>query len=157
LWRASSDTPELLQKGIYTQETAGDVDAALQIYRQVTASAPAQSSVAAEAQFRIAEALLQKGDLNGAATEFGILSSRYSLHQDLIARMARGLQGAHSEATGFVRDGRYRNGRTGVEFPVPSAWKITYNGPSSGDGDMVGLSDGSSGSGINERVLGWFL
>ena len=30
---------ELLQKGIYTQETAGDLDAAIQIYRQVISSA----------------------------------------------------------------------------------------------------------------------
>src|SRR5947209_16155909 len=64
---------ELLQKGIYMQEAAGDVDGAVQIYRQITASAAPQSQLAAQAQFRIAEILLQKGDLQGAATEFSVL------------------------------------------------------------------------------------
>jgi hypothetical protein len=30
---------ELLQKGIYTQETVGNIDAAIQIYRQVASTA----------------------------------------------------------------------------------------------------------------------
>lgn len=144
----AAQTPaELLQKGIYTQETAGDLDGAIQIYRQITASAPSQSPVAAQAQFRIAEVLLHKGDLNGAALEFTILATRYSEHQALIAKMANRLGGAHIQETGrpagILRDGRYRNKRTGLEFPVPASWKVTYDGPSSDNGDMVGLSDGS--------------
>src|SRR2546430_2216182 len=85
---------ELLQKGIYLQETAGDLDGALQIYRQITEASPSgASAVAAQAQYRIAEALLEKGDLNGAATEFNKLAVRYSEHQALIAKMARRLSG----------------------------------------------------------------
>jgi hypothetical protein len=143
--RCAAQTPaELLQKGIYTQETAGDPNGALQIYRQITAAAPLQSPVAAQAQFRIAELLLQKGDLKGAASEFSVLAGRYSEHQALIARMAGHLRGVQNQATGVVLDGRYRHERTGLEFPVPAAWKTTCNSPSSDGGDMVGLSDGSS-------------
>jgi hypothetical protein len=139
-----AQTPaELLQKGIYTQETAGDSEGALQIYRQITASAPAQSPVAAQAQFRIAEVLLQKGDLHGAALEFNILATRYSEHQALIAKMASRLRGVHDQPTGTVRDARYRNNRTGLELPVPAPWKVKYDGPSSDNGDMVVVSDGS--------------
>lgn len=145
----AAQTPgELLQKGIYTQETAGDLDGAIQIYRQITASAPSQSPVAAQAQFRIAEVLLKKGDLNGAALEFSILATRYSEHTALIAKMANRLGGIsarmQSQPAGIVQNGRYRNKRTGLEFPVPASWKATYDGPSSDDGDMVGVSDGSS-------------
>jgi hypothetical protein len=144
-FHCAAQTPaELLQKGIYTQETAGDPDGALQIYRQITASAPTQSPVAAQAQFRIAEVLLQKGDLNGAALEFNILATRFSEHQALIAKMASRLRGVFNQPAGIVRDGRYRNKRTGLEFPVQAPWKATYDGPSSDNGDMVGLSDGSS-------------
>lgn len=144
-FHCSAQTPaELLQKGIYTQETAGDADGALQIYRQITASAPYQSPVAAQAQFRVAEVLLQKGDLHGAAIEFNILATRYSEHQALIAKMARRLRGVDTQPTGIVRDSRYRNQRTGLEFPVSAPWKTTYDGPSSDGGDMVGVSDGSS-------------
>src|SRR5215468_11223475 len=90
----SAQTPaELLQKGVYTQETAGDLDGALRIYRQIAASTVSQSPVAAQAQFRIVEVLLQKGDLNGAAMEFGTLANRFSDQQELIAKMARRLRG----------------------------------------------------------------
>lgn len=139
-----AQTPaELLQKGIYTQETAGDPDGAVQIYRQITVSAPSQSPVAAQAQFRIAEILLQKGDLNGAAMEFNILATRYSEYQALIAKMAGRLGGVQNHAAGTIRDGRYRNNRTGLELLVAAPWKTTYDGESSDNGDMVGLSDGS--------------
>jgi len=139
-----AQTPaELLQKGIYTQDTAGDLDGAIQIYRQVTASTPSQSPEAAQAQFRIADAMLQKGDLSGAATEFGILASRYSEQQALISKMAARLGAIANQPVGTVRDGRYRNNRTGLELPVAAPWKVTYNGLSSDNGDMVGLTDGS--------------
>jgi hypothetical protein len=135
---------ELLQKAIYTQETAGDSEGAIQIYRQITAAAAQQSPVAAEAQFRIAELLLQKGDLNGAATEFNILASRYSDHQALIAKMAGRIRGVQDRPSGAIHDGRYRDSRTGLEFPVPAGWKMTYNTPTDSDnGNMVGFSDGS--------------
>jgi hypothetical protein len=135
---------ELMEKAIYTQETAGDLDGAIQIYRQITASAPSQSPLGAQAQFRIAEALLQKGDLTGAATEFSILATRYSEHQALIAKMATRLGGVQNQPAGIVQNGRYRNKRTGLEFPIPASWKTSYDGASSDDGDMVGVTDGSS-------------
>ncbi len=79
---------ELLQKGIYTQETAGDLDGAIQIYRQIVGSAPAQHEIAAEAQYRLAQALVRKGDLTGAALEFQKLARDYSEYQALISRMS---------------------------------------------------------------------
>ena len=146
-FRCPAQTPaELLQKGIYAQETAGDLDGALQIYRQVTASSVAQSPAAAQAQFRIAEIMLQKGDLNSAAMEFTTLAIRYSEHQALIAKMASRLRVASirvSPAAGSVQNGRYHNKKTGLEFPVSDPWRTTYDGPSSDDGDMVGVTDGS--------------
>jgi tetratricopeptide (TPR) repeat protein len=85
---SAQSASELLQKGIYTQETAGDLDGAIQIYRQIVASGPAQHEIAAEAQYRMAEALVRKGDLTGAALEFQKLARDYSEYQALISRMA---------------------------------------------------------------------
>src|SRR5580658_2222335 len=79
---------ELLQKGIYTQETAGDLDGAIQIYRQIVGSSPAQHEIAAEAQYRLAQALVRKGDLTGAALEFQKLARDYSEYQALISRLS---------------------------------------------------------------------
>ena len=85
---SAQSASELLQKGIYTQETAGDLDGAIQIFREIVSSAPAQHEIAAEAQYRLAQALVRKGDLTGAALEFQKLARDYSEYQALISRMA---------------------------------------------------------------------
>jgi len=79
---------ELLQKGIFAQETEGNLDNAILLYRQIVNSAPTQRDLAAQAQYRLAQALLQKGDLNLAATEFGKLARDYSDYKNLVSNMA---------------------------------------------------------------------
>lgn len=80
---------ELLQKGIYTQETEGKLDDAIQIYRQIVNSAPNPREIGAQAQYRLAQALLQKGDTNGAAQEFSRLARDYSEYSGVISQLAR--------------------------------------------------------------------
>jgi hypothetical protein len=86
---------ELLQKGIYTQQTIGDVDAAIQIYRQVIASAGSRRALAAHAQMQIVAALLQKGDPDGARREFNALVRRYSDQKEIIASIRARLEASH--------------------------------------------------------------
>src|SRR4030095_2084063 len=50
----------LLQKGIFTEDTLGDLDAAIQIYRQVLATHSVPRSIEEQAQLRLAETLRQK-------------------------------------------------------------------------------------------------
>ena len=52
---------ELLQKGIYTQETLGDLDGAIRLYRQALALSSGARSYAAQAQYRLAICLEKKG------------------------------------------------------------------------------------------------
>jgi tetratricopeptide (TPR) repeat protein len=80
---------ELLQKGIYAQETEGKLDDAIQIYRQIVNSAPNPREIGAQAQYRLAQALLQKGDTNGAAQEFSRLARDYSEYSGVITQLAR--------------------------------------------------------------------
>jgi tetratricopeptide (TPR) repeat protein len=80
---------ELLQKGIYAQETEGKLDDAIQIYRQIVNSAPNPREIGAQAQYRLAQALLQKGDTNGAAQEFARLARDYSEYSGVISQLAR--------------------------------------------------------------------
>src|ERR1035438_4046922 len=44
---------ELLEQGIYSEETKGDVDAALKLYQQVVTEAKAGLAVTAQAQYRV--------------------------------------------------------------------------------------------------------
>ena len=86
---AAQTAAELLQKGIYAQETEGKLDDAIQIYRQIVNSAPNPREVGAQAQYRLAQALLQKGDTNGAAQEFARLARDYSEYSSVISQLAR--------------------------------------------------------------------
>jgi TonB family protein len=92
---------EELQKGIFTQETAGDLDGAIGIYRQIVDTGSTPREIAAQAQYRLGEALLEKGDLAGAAAEFDKLSRSYPDYGSMIgnlATMARAGRGARSGA-----------------------------------------------------------
>jgi Family of unknown function (DUF6152) len=88
---------ELLQKGIYTQETAGDLDGAIAIYRQIVNSGSSPRDVAAQAQYRLAQTLLQKGDLPNGAQEFTNLSRNYADYGKLVSSLAS--QAGRSDGT----------------------------------------------------------
>src|SRR6516162_3338030 len=114
-------TAELLQKGIYAQETEGNLDNAILIYRQIVNSAPTQRDLAAQAQYRLAQALLQKGDLTTASKEFERLARDYADQSNLVSSLAppllppgtgrscggaRGPAGAQAEAQQKLQDAR---------------------------------------------------
>jgi hypothetical protein len=83
---AGQTSAELLQKGIYTQETVGDLDTAIRIYRQVVASASESRALGAQAQFRLAVCLLKKGDRAAAAKAFEQLIQDYPEQKELVAQ-----------------------------------------------------------------------
>jgi hypothetical protein len=76
---------ELLQRGIYAQETAGDLDGAIKIFRQIVDSHPQQREIGAQAQYRLGMTLLAKGDSNGASQEIQRLGWDYPDYNALIA------------------------------------------------------------------------
>lgn len=139
---------EQLQKGIYAQQTEGDLDGAIRIFRQVIASNPAQRSYGAQAQMHLAQALLQKGDLEAAAQEFATLSANYPEFREMIADMAGRMEGAGKQrvfslGTVMLSQGdpdRYRHNVTGVELTAPTGWSLEGDNESSGGGQMVRFS-----------------
>ena len=60
---AAASPSELLEQGIYSEETKGDVDAALKLYQQVVTEAKAGQAVAAQAQYRLGVCYLQEEEL----------------------------------------------------------------------------------------------
>src|ERR1039457_6582267 len=67
---SAQSAADLLQKGIYAQETLGDLDGAVQSYRQVLTSYPANKQIAAQAQYQLVLCMGQKGDRAAASREF---------------------------------------------------------------------------------------
>ncbi|HEX8296330.1 MAG TPA: tetratricopeptide repeat protein [Chthoniobacteraceae bacterium] len=57
---AAASPSDLLEKGIYAEETKGDLDAAIAIYQQLTTEVKASQSLAAQAQWRLGLCLLKK-------------------------------------------------------------------------------------------------
>lgn len=52
---------ELLEKGIYTEETVGDLDAAIKIYEKIVDEDQANRKLVAEAQLRLGQCLMKQG------------------------------------------------------------------------------------------------
>ena len=145
---AAQTAAELMQRGIYTQETAGDADGAIQIYRQVIGSAGVPRAVAAQAQAHVVGALLQKGDLAGAGQQFGELARDYADQENMVSSTARRLRAIAENGPGLVlgsfQNGRYRHYWTGVEFTLPPDWSFRSQKPQPDGGDVVDLADSGS-------------
>ncbi len=85
--RAESASPsELLEKGIYAEETKGDLDGAIAIYQQLIADTKANQSLAAQAQFRLGECLVKKNHNVEATAAFQKLIHDYPNEKELIAQ-----------------------------------------------------------------------
>ena len=67
--QSSEPAAMLLEKGIYSEETAGDLDAAMAIYKQIVADFAAERPAVAQAQYRLAMCLLKKGDKKAAEVQ----------------------------------------------------------------------------------------
>jgi hypothetical protein len=155
---------ELLQKGIYTQQTAGDVDGAVKIYQQVIGMAGVDHAIAARAQMQIVTAFLQKGDLPRAARELTTLRLNYGDQKEVVAAAVTAAQLAALTPSarpttvvqttplaphltkGTLENGVYHHTATGTEIRVPTGWSITGDAFSSGGGECVLLNDSSGQS-----------
>ena len=84
---ATSPSPsELLEKGIYNEETKGDLDSAITIYQQVVAEANANQSLAAQAQLRLGQCYLKKGRTTEATAAFEKLIHDFPNEKEFVAK-----------------------------------------------------------------------
>ena len=77
---------ELLEKGIYTEETVGDLDAAIEIYQKILADAAAQRPFVARARFRLGQCLLKQGKKKEATEAFRKLIKDFPDQKKLVAK-----------------------------------------------------------------------
>jgi hypothetical protein len=79
---------EQLRKGIFAQESQGKIDDAINIYRQLANSTLTPREIAAQAQYRLSQSLLQKGDIANATREMERLERDFSEYRNLISSLA---------------------------------------------------------------------
>jgi Protein of unknown function (DUF3108)/Tetratricopeptide repeat len=92
--RGDSTSPsELLEKGIYAEETKGDIEGAITIYQQLVADAKANQSLAAKAHLRLGQCLLKKNRQQDAMAAFEKLIHDFPNEKELIAKAREYLPG----------------------------------------------------------------
>ena len=76
----------LLEKGIYLEETAGDLDAAVKVYQKVVEQAAAGRKYAAEAQYRLGSCYLKQKKIDLAVETLRGLAQLYPDQKELLAK-----------------------------------------------------------------------
>ena len=77
---------EMLEKGIYAEETKGDIDGAIKIYEQVVSEGKSARAFAAQAQFRIGLCYQKKQQAALAREAFIKLAEAFPEQKDLLAK-----------------------------------------------------------------------
>jgi tetratricopeptide (TPR) repeat protein len=90
----SEPVSELLEKAIYKEESAGDLDAAIQIYQQIIQQAEANRHAVAEAHYRLGMCLIKKGEKEKGGEILTKLVEGYPEEKDLVKKAHEQLQPA---------------------------------------------------------------
>ena len=85
---------ELLEKGIYSEETKGDLDAAVKLYEQIVAEGKGGQAVAAQAQYRLGVCYYKQKNYTQATAAFEKLAKDYPEQKELVALAREYLAGA---------------------------------------------------------------
>jgi hypothetical protein len=92
--RCESPSPsQLLEKGIYAEETKGDIEGAITIYQQLVTEGKANQTLAAKAQLRLGQCLLKKNRKSEAMAAFENLIRDFPDEKESIAKAREYLPG----------------------------------------------------------------
>ena len=120
--KAAESLSVLLQKGIFAEETEGNLDAAIQIYEGIVKEADANRSVVAQAQYRLGVCQLKLGKMNDAEAAFHKLTKHFADQIDVATKareklaemgksassvIVRQIWSGPEAAGGISRNGRY--------------------------------------------------
>ncbi|GMU25053.1 MAG: hypothetical protein AMXMBFR13_51240 [Phycisphaerae bacterium] len=74
---------DLLEKAAFQEQTAGNLDAAIGLYRQILEQEKARRPLIAQAHFRLGMCLAKKGEKAAAAEQFRIVQSQFADQREL--------------------------------------------------------------------------
>lgn len=97
--------PELLQKAIYTQETLGNLDEAITLYRKVIVAGKDSRAYAAQAQLRLGLCLKQKGQGAEGDKVLRELIEEFPDQKEVAAKARQALPGLQLEAAPWPETG----------------------------------------------------
>jgi len=91
---AAESPSALLEKAIYTEETIGDLDAAVKLYEKAIAEAKKTEAVAAKAQYRLGLCLLKQGKKEQGIAALEEVGRRFPEQKELVAAARKHLPAA---------------------------------------------------------------
>src|SRR5580658_1349129 len=92
---ARAESPsDTLEQGIYSEETKGDLDGAMQLYQKVITQAKADLASAAQAQYHLGVCYYKKKDFTDANAAFDSLVKDYPDQTNIVALARKYLAGA---------------------------------------------------------------
>ena len=97
-WAWAESASVLLEKGIFNEETKGDLDAAIKIYQQIVDDAKANRKYIAEAHYRLGMCHLKKGQEAQAAECFQKVASLFPDQKRLAAEAYKKLKEVYPAA-----------------------------------------------------------
>src|SRR5665213_3800855 len=90
-----ADSPsDTLEQGIYSEETKGDLEAAMQLYQKVIAQAKADLASAAQAQYHLGVCYYKKQNFSDANAAFESVVKDYPDQTSIVALARKYLSGA---------------------------------------------------------------
>jgi tetratricopeptide (TPR) repeat protein len=92
----------LLEKGIYAEETAGNLDEAMGIYQKIIADEQANRQAAAQAYYRLGKCYQKKGDNAKAVELFQKLIVQYPEQKELIEKVKKLVPSAQPSSVPMV-------------------------------------------------------
>jgi hypothetical protein len=107
-----------MQRGIYSEDSAGDLDGAIAIYRELAGPRTSDRALAAEAQYRLSQALLQKGDMIAASDALVQLAANFPDQTERIGALAGN---SSTNIYGVPRPGSRMGGRGPIAGAAPGA------------------------------------
>lgn len=136
----------LLQKGIFAEETEGNLDAAIKIYQEIVAEAQANRTLIAQAQFRLASCLLKKGQRTEAATAFREIVDHHAAEPALVAKARSHLAELGQAGPGVLVKQIWAASEAGIEpaslRPSPDGRYVAWYDQQGGDLELRDLQTG---------------
>ncbi len=90
----------LLEQGVFAEETKGDIDAAIKIYKQITGDAKANRKYVAQAHYRLGACLVKQKKYSEATSVLRQFLAQYPKETTLAARARRRISQARSSIVG---------------------------------------------------------
>jgi len=126
----------LLQKGIFAEETEGNLDAAIKIYQQITAEAATDRSVVAQAQYRLGVCYQKKGNKEQAISILNDLLKQFPAEAALGQKARELLAGLGQTPSSNITIRRVLPDASGVDGVLTADGKYISN-IDRDTGDMV--------------------